>query len=147
MAKNITFAMIKPIAVKSNYVGPILHIINEAGFRIKAMRMLKIHKADAESFYCMHKEKPFFNHLVQFMSSGPVVALILKKKNAVEDFRNLIGNTNPELAEEGTIRRKFGRSIEQNAIHGSDSDENAEREANFFFSVRERYFETENECL
>lgn len=145
MAKNITFAMIKPYAVKNNNIGPILHIINESGFRIKAMRMLQIHKADAEGFYSMHKEKPFFNHLVEFMSSGPIVALILKKENAVEDFRKLIGNTNPENAEEGTIRRKFGRSVEQNAIHGSDSDENAERESNFFFSVRERYFEADPE--
>ena len=147
MAKNITFAMIKPYAVKNNNIGPILHIINEAGFRIKALRMLHLHKADAENFYCMHKEKPFFNHLVEFMSSGPIVALILKKENAVEDFRKLIGNTNPENAEEGTIRRRFGRSVEQNAIHGSDSDENAEREANFFFSVRERFFESDAEIL
>ncbi|MEI7595817.1 MAG: nucleoside-diphosphate kinase [Bacteroidota bacterium] len=139
MAGNLTFSMIKPYAVQQNYIGAILHIINEHGFKIKSMRMLKLHKADAENFYKIHQEKPFFNGLVEFMSSGPIVALILEKENAVEDFRKIIGNTNPEVAEQGTIRKIFGKSIEKNAVHGSDSDENALIEANFFFSARERY--------
>lgn len=131
--------MIKPMAVKNNHVGAILHIINEHGFRIKALRMTKLHHVNAEAFYKIHQEKPFFNHLVEFMSSGPVIAMILEKDNAVEDFRHLIGNTNPANAEDGTIRKMFGISVEANAIHGSDSDENAERECNFFFSFRERF--------
>ena len=139
MAGNITFSMIKPYAVQQNHIGAILHIINEHGFKIKSLRMLKLHKVDAENFYKIHQEKPFFNSLVEFMSSGPIVALLLEKENAVEDFRELIGSTNPDAAQQGTIRRLFGKSVDKNAIHGSDSDENAEIEANFFFSSRERY--------
>lgn len=134
-----TFTMIKPDAVADGYIGGILNQINEAGFRIVAMKMTQLSVSDAQQFYAIHKERPFFGELVEYMTSGPIVAAILEKANAVEDFRKLIGATDPSKAEEGTIRKKYAKSIAANAIHGSDSDENAEIEGNFFFPVRERY--------
>lgn len=131
---NFTFAMVKPTAIKLGRLVPILHEIDLAGFRVIAMKMTRLSKTQAELFYAVHKERPFYNDLVNFISSGPVVAMVLQKENAVADFRKLIGNTNPELAEEGTIRKKFAISVQENAIHGSDSDDNALIEANFFFS-------------
>ena len=131
---NRTFTMIKPDAVENGHIGAILEKINAAGFKIVAMKYTKLSIDKAEKFYEIHKERPFFNELVNFMSRGPIVAAILEKENAVEDFRKLIGATNPDNAEEGTIRKLYATSIEANAIHGSDSDENAEIEINFFFS-------------
>ncbi len=139
MTGNITFTMIKPCAVKNNYIGPILKMINERGFRIKAMKMTRFTRDRAEAFYAIHTGKFFFDGLVDFMSSGPLVAVILEKENAVDDFRELIGNTNPEKAEEGTIRKLFAESLTANAIHGADSDDNALREGMFFFSEMEQY--------
>jgi nucleoside-diphosphate kinase len=139
MSGNITFTMIKPDAVKENHIGEILKIIIDAGFKIKALKMTRLSKIQAEGFYAIHKEKAFFNDLVSFMTSGPVVAAILEKENAVEDFRNLIGSTNPANAENGTIRKLFASSVQENAIHGSDSDDNAVIEANYFFSQLERF--------
>lgn len=139
MAGQLTFTMIKPDAVKSNYIGPILAKINEAGFRIVAMKYTKLSKEAAGQFYAVHKERPFYGELVDFMSSGPIVAAILEKDNAVEDFRTLIGATNPAEAAEGTIRKAYAKSIGENAVHGSDSDENATIEGNFFFSNLERF--------
>lgn len=139
MKGNITFTMIKPDAVADGNTGAILSRIEGAGFRIVAMKKTQLSKADAEKFYAIHRERPFFGELVQYMTSGPIVAAILEKDNAVEDFRKLIGATDPAKAEEGTIRKMFAKSIAANAIHGSDSDENAQIEANFFFAVRERY--------
>ena len=134
-----TFTMIKPDAVADGYIGGILNQINEAGFRIVAMKMTQLSRSDAQQFYAIHKERPFFGELVEYMTSGPIVAAILEKTNAVEDFRKLIGATDPSKAEEGTIRKKYAKSIAANAVHGSDSDENATIEGNFFFPVRERY--------
>lgn len=139
MSGNITFTMIKPDAVKKGHIGNILADINNAGFKIVAMKFTQLSKQDAEGFYAIHKERPFFNDLVEFMTSGPIVAAVLEKENAVEDFRNLIGATNPQEAAEGTIRNKYAESIDANAIHGSDSDENAIIESNFHFSQREIY--------
>lgn len=139
MAGNITFTMIKPSAFKSNYTGGILKMINEAGFVIKAMKVTRLSKEQAGAFYEIHKGKPFYESLVNFMSSGPIVAAMLEKENAVEDFRTLIGATNPANAAEGTIRKIYAVSLEENAVHGSDSDENANIEANFFFSKIERF--------
>ncbi|MDX9940840.1 MAG: nucleoside-diphosphate kinase [Bacteroidales bacterium] len=140
MAKgNITLTMIKPYAVQHGYVGPILARINEAGFRIAAMKYLQLSLRQAEAFYEVHRERPFFERLTRFMSNGPIVAAILEKENAVDDYRLLIGATDPTRAEEGTLRKLFGASIEQNAVHGSDSDDNAIREASFFFSELERF--------
>ena len=134
-----TFTMIKPDAVADGYIGGILNQINEAGFRIVAMKMTQLSRKDAGQFYAIHKERPFFGELVEYMTSGPIVAAILEKDNAVEDFRKLIGATDPAKAEEGTIRKKYAKSIAANAVHGSDSDDNAAIEGNFFFPVRERY--------
>lgn len=131
--------MIKPYAVQHGYVGPILARINEAGFRIAAMKYLQLSLRQAEAFYEVHRERPFFERLTRFMSNGPIVAAILEKENAVDDYRLLIGATDPTRAEEGTLRKLFGASIEQNAVHGSDSDDNAIREASFFFSELERF--------
>lgn len=131
--------MIKPTAFKNNYAGPILKMINEAGFVIKALKLTRLSAAQAGAFYAVHKGKPFYESLVEFMSSGPIIAAILEKENAVEDFRTLIGATNPENAEEGTIRKLYATSLQQNAVHGSDSDENAAIEADFFFSKVERF--------
>ena len=136
---NRTFTMIKPDAVKGGHIGAILEKINGAGFKIVAMKMTKLSAEKAGEFYAIHKERPFYQELVDFMSSGPIVAAILEKDNAVEDFRALIGATNPAEAAEGTIRRLFAVDIAENAIHGSDSNENAAREANFFFSAIDRF--------
>lgn len=137
MKGNITFTMIKPDAVADGHIGAILGKITEAGFKIKALKLTQFTKADAQKFYEVHSERPFYGELVDFMSSGPIVAAILEKDNAVEDFRTLIGATNPAEAAEGTIRKMFARSVGENAIHGSDSDENAQIEAAFHFSGRE----------
>jgi len=139
MSGNITFTMIKPCAVKNNLIGPILKMINEKGFRISAMKMTCLTRERAEAFYAVHEGKPFFEGLVEFMSSGPIVAAILEKDNAIAEFRDLIGNTNPEKAAEGTIRKLYAESLTANAIHGADSDENAIREGSFFFPEMERY--------
>lgn len=136
---NKTFTMIKPDAVANNHIGPILAKINEAGFRIVAMKYTKLSAERAGEFYSVHKERPFYKDLVSYMSSGPLVAVILEKTNAVEDFRKLIGATDPTKAEEGTIRKLFAKSIEANAVHGSDSDDNAVMEGNFFFAGVEKF--------
>lgn len=138
MATNITFTMIKPDAVEANNIGPILAMINKAGFKIRAMKYLRLSREQAGNFYIIHKERPFYGELVDYMSSGPIVAAVLEKENAVADFRTLIGATDPAKAAEGTIRRLFAKSIAANAVHGSDSDENAVIESNFFFSGLER---------
>jgi nucleoside-diphosphate kinase len=138
MAGKITLTMIKPSAVSSQYTGPILNMINEAGFRIIAMKMTKMTVKQAEEFYAIHRGKPFYESLVKYMSSGPIVTAILEKENAVEEYRKLIGATNPAEATEGTIRKKYAESVEKNAVHGSDSDENAIVECDFFFSKTER---------
>jgi nucleoside-diphosphate kinase len=135
---NRTFTMIKPDAVKAGNIGNILQMINEAGFRIVAMKYLQISTSQAEKFYEVHAARPFFGELTQFMSSGPIVAAILEKENAVADFRKLIGATNPAQAEEGTIRKRYAASVGENAVHGSDSDENAAIEGSFYFSALEQ---------
>jgi nucleoside-diphosphate kinase len=138
MAGRYTLTMIKPTAMRKGYAGAILHKITEEGkFRIAAMKMVKLSEADAKEFYIVHKDKSFYNDLVKFMSSGPIIAAVLEKDNAVEDFRKFIGATNPANAEPGTIRNLYGVSIQENCVHGSDSDENAKREIKFFFSTRE----------
>ena len=135
---NYTLTMIKPTGVKNGHAGEILQIITkEGGFRIAAMKMVTLSRNQAMKFYEVHKERPFYNELVDFMTSGPIVAAVLEKENAVKEFRNFIGATNPAEAAEGTIRRKFGVSIQENCVHGSDSDENALREIKFFFSTSE----------
>lgn len=139
MATNKTFTMIKPDAVENGHIGAILEKINSSGFTIKAMEMKQLSRRDAEEFYAIHKERPFFGELVEYMTSGPIVAAILEKDNAVADFRTLIGATNPDEAAEGTIRKLYATSIAANAVHGSDSDENAAIEGNFFFNQRNRY--------
>ena len=136
---NRTFTMIKPDAVQNGHIGAILEKINSAGFHIAAMKLTKLSKGDAEKFYEVHAERPFYAELVDYMSSGPIVAAILKKDNAVNDFRTLIGSTNPAEAAEGTIRKLFATSISANAIHGSDSNGNANLEGEFFFSLEERF--------
>jgi nucleoside-diphosphate kinase len=139
MGSDFTFAIIKPNAVRTGKTGPILAMINEAGFEISAMRMVRLTKPQAESFYSVHKGKPFYEGLIDFMTSGAVVVMILKHNNAVEEFRKLIGNTDPAKAEPGTIRKLFAVSVQMNAVHGSDSVENAKNEASFFFSMFERF--------
>lgn len=139
MATNRTFTMIKPDAVGAGNTGSIIKMIEEAGFRIVSMKMTKLSPERAGQFYAIHKERPFYNDLCEYMSSGEIVPMILEKNNAVEDFRTLIGSTDPQQAAEGTIRKLFAQSISANAIHGSDSDENAEIESNFFFSRTEQY--------
>jgi nucleoside-diphosphate kinase len=136
---NKTFTMIKPDATSKGYTGAILDQIIKAGFSVKAMKWIHLSPAQAGTFYEVHKERPFYQELVDFMSSGPIVAAILEKDNAVADFRTLIGATNPAQAVEGTIRKKFAASIGENAVHGSDSDENAAIEGNFFFAGLERF--------
>jgi nucleoside-diphosphate kinase len=131
--------MIKPDATSKGYTGAILDQIIKAGFAVKAMKWIHLSPAQAGQFYEVHKERTFYGELVDFMSSGPIVAAILEKDNAVADFRTLIGATNPAQAEEGTIRKKYAASIGENAVHGSDSDENAAIEGNFFFSGLERF--------
>jgi nucleoside-diphosphate kinase len=139
MQNDFTFAIIKPNAVRTGKAGPILAMINEAGFEIAAMRMVQMTKAQAETFYDIHKGKPFFEGLVEFMTSGQVIVMILRHSNAVEDFRKLIGATDPAKAEPGTIRKIFAVSVQMNAVHGSDSNENAQKESNFFFSGTDRF--------
>jgi nucleoside-diphosphate kinase len=139
MNSDFTFSIIKPNAVRTGKTGPILAMINEGGFEISAMRMVRLTIPQAESFYAVHKGKPFFEGLIEFMTSGPVVVMILRHENAVELFRKLIGATDPAKAEPGTIRRTFAVSVQMNAVHGSDSVENAIVEANFFFSGVERF--------
>ena len=139
MAGKITFTIIKPRAVSRGYTGPILNMIHEAGFRFTAMKMVQLTYNEARTFYLVHKERPFYNDLVEFMVSGPIVVAILEKENAVEDYRTLIGATDPAKAEEGTIRKLYAESVQANAVHGSDSDENAQVEASFFFSNSERF--------
>jgi nucleoside-diphosphate kinase len=136
---NRTFTMIKPDATSKGYTGAILDQIIKAGFSVKAMKWTKLTAEQAGQFYEVHKERPFYGELVAFMSSGPIVAAILEKDNAVADFRKLIGATNPAQAEEGTIRKNFAASMGENAVHGSDSDENAQIEGNFFFAATERF--------
>ena len=136
---NRTFTMIKPDATQKGYTGAILEKINKAGFRIVALKMLALSSEKAGQFYEVHKERPFYGELVEFMSRGPITAAILEKENAVEDFRKLIGATNPANAEEGTIRKLYAASVGENAIHGSDSDENAAIEGDFFFSKLEQF--------
>jgi nucleoside-diphosphate kinase len=134
MINDYTFSIIKPDAVKAGKTGPILSMINEAGFEIAAMRMLQITRHQAEEFYAVHRERSFYPDLVEFMISGPVVVLVLRHENAVEQFRKLIGSTDPAKAEKGTVRARFATNVQMNAVHGSDSPENAAREASFFFS-------------
>lgn len=140
MYNDFTFSIIKPDAVRTGKTGPILAMINEGGFEIAAMRMVKMTLPQAESFYSAHKGKPFFDELVEFMTSGPVVVMILRHENAVDQFRKLIGETDPNKAEPGTIRKTFAVSVQMNAVHGSDSVENAIKEADFFFSEIERFY-------
>ena len=131
--------MIKPDAVENGHIGNILQKVSSSGFQIKALKLTQLSLKDAERFYEIHKERVFFNDLVSFMSRGPIVVAVLKKKNAVNSFRNLIGSTDPSEAAEGTIRKLYASSIGENAVHGSDSDENAEIEASFHFANRERF--------
>lgn len=139
MATNRTFTMIKPDGVENGHIGAILEKITASGFRIVAMKLTQMTKADAEAFYAVHNERPFFGELVAFMTRGPIVAAILEKENAVTDFRTLIGATNPAEAAEGTIRALYATSVGENAVHGSDSDENAAIEGNFHFAGREQF--------
>lgn len=137
MKNNRTFTMIKPDAVENGYTGAILAHIEKAGFKIVAMKLKKLTTESARNFYKIHEGRPFFNDLINYMTSGPIVAAILEKENAVADFRALIGNTNPQEAKEGTIRRIYAKSIDANAIHGSDSDDNALIEGDFHFTNEE----------
>ncbi|MBT7656380.1 MAG: nucleoside-diphosphate kinase [Flavobacteriales bacterium] len=139
MTMNRTFTMIKPDAVENGHTGAILEKINNAGFRIVGLKKTQLKLSDAEAFYAVHKARPFFGELVAFMTRGPIVAAVLEKDNAVNDFRTLIGATNPAEAAEGTIRQLYATSIGENAVHGSDSDENAAIEAAFHFSGRELF--------
>lgn len=137
MAGNKTLTMIKPDAVEKGHIGSILEQITDSGFRISAVKMVRLSQAEAKVFYAVHNQRPFFEELVTYMTRGPIVAAILEKENAVEDFRALIGATNPEEAAEGTIRKKYAESISENAVHGSDSDENAAIEGGFHFAKKE----------
>jgi nucleoside-diphosphate kinase len=137
MAGRITFAMLKPDAVKNGHIGKIIDRIIQAGFQIRAMKMVRLTDKQAAQFYIIHKDRPFYSSLIQFMTSGPCIPMILERENAVAEFRKLIGATDPAKAEEGTIRKAFATSIEANAIHGADSEENALREARFFFAEME----------
>ena len=139
MATNKTFTMIKPDGVENGHIGGILNMITEGGFRIVAMKLTQLTIADAKAFYAVHAERPFYGELVEFMTCGPIVAAILEKDNAVDDFRALIGATNPAQAAEGTIRKKYATSMGENAVHGSDSDENAAIEGAFHFAGREQF--------
>ena len=134
MSGNRTFTMLKPDTVESNNIGNVTQMITDAGFVIKAMKLTQLSKDQAKEFYSVHKERPFYGELVEYMTSGPIVAAVLEKDNAVEDFRNLIGSTDPTEAKEGTIRKKYAESKGRNAVHGSDSDENAQIEADFHFN-------------
>lgn len=139
MSENITLTMIKPMAVQKGFIGPILAKIAEGGFRIVAMKYTKLSLEQAQKFYEVHKERPFYGELTEFMSSGPIVAAVLEKDNAVQAYRDFIGATNPAEAAEGTIRKLYGTNLGMNAVHGSDSDENANIEASFFFAGTERF--------
>ena len=139
MAGKITLTIIKPTAFKKNYSGAILNMINEAGFVFKALKLTQLSPKQAGMFYAVHKGKPFYDSLIEFMSSGPVIVALLEKDNAVEDFRTLIGATDPKKAKEGTVRSLYGTDLQQNAVHGSDSDANAIVESDFFFSILERF--------
>ena len=139
MSGNYTFTIIKPCAVQGGYIGAILADIQKAGFEISAMKYVQMSQSQAEVFYAEHEGRPFYDPLVKFMCSAPVVVAIIKRENAVEVYRKLIGTTDPALAEEGTIRKKYAKSVRENSVHGSDSDENAALEANFFFSQCERF--------
>lgn len=134
---NKTLAILKPDAVKDNYIGEIISLITKAGFKIKALKMVKLSEDAAKAFYAIHKDKPFYKDLVEYMTSGPCVPIALEKANAVEDYRKLIGATDPAQAEPGTVRKLYARSKQYNAVHGSDSDENAEKEIAFFFNEKE----------
>ena len=134
MSGNRTFTMLKPDTVESNNIGNVTQMITDAGFVIKAMKLTQLSKDQAKEFYSVHKERPFYGELVEYMTSGPIVAAVLEKDNAVEDFRNLIGSTDPSEAKDGTIRKKYAESKGRNAVHGSDSDENAQIEAAFHFN-------------
>jgi nucleoside-diphosphate kinase len=134
MKGSITFTIVKPSALSMNYLGPILTTITDNKFKVIAIKMMHLSKAQASAFYAVHQDKPFFNDLVDFIISGPLVVAILKKDNAVDDYRKLIGATNPEKADPGTIRKSYGIDMQRNAVHGSDSDENALIESRFFFS-------------
>ncbi len=137
--RNLTLMMIKPDAVEKGYIGGILEQVTAAGFSIKALKLTQLTQRDAVQFYAVHNERPFFGELVAFMTRGPIVAAVLEKENAVQEFRKLIGATNPAEAAEGTIRKRYASSVGENAVHGSDSDENAAIEAAFHFSLRERF--------
>jgi len=139
MSGNYTFTIIKPCAVKSGYIGAILADILNKGFEITAMKYVQMSLSQAEVFYAEHKGRPFYEPLVHFMSSSPVVVAILKRENAVEEYRKMIGTTDPTTAAEGTIRKKYARNVRENAVHGSDCNDNAQMEANFFFSQCERF--------
>jgi nucleoside-diphosphate kinase len=139
MAGQHTFTIIKPQAVTKGYIGPILNKITESGFRINALKMLHLTRSEAQRFYEVHEGRPFYDDLVEFMISGPIVVAVLEKENAVEAYRIVIGSTDPEKAEPGTIRKMYAESMQANAVHGSDSDENAELEATFFFPSSERF--------
>ena len=141
MALNRTLTMIKPDAVKKGYIGAILNKITASDFKIVSLKMIQLSKRDAEIFYSIHKDRPFFNDLIAFMISGPIVAAVLEKDNAVDDFRTLLGATNPEEAAEGTIRKLYANSVGENAVHGSDSDENSLIETQFHFSQSEIFSE------
>lgn len=140
MNGDYTFSIIKPNAFRTGKTGPILAMINEGGFEIVALKLIRMTIRQAEEFYIVHKGKPFYSELVEFMISGPIVVMVLKHQNAVEEFRKLIGSTDPLKAEPGTIRKTFAVSMKMNAVHGSDTDENARREAGFFFSETERFY-------
>ena len=136
---NITLMMIKPDGVENGHIGNILEKVTSSGFKIKALKLTQLTQQDAERFYSVHKERPFYSELVAFMTRGPIIAAILEKENAVSDFRTLIGATNPKEAADGTIRKLYATSMGENAVHGSDSDENAAIEAAFHFAKRERF--------
>jgi nucleoside-diphosphate kinase len=140
MRTDLTFTIIKPTAFKNNYLGPIIEIINQNGFKICGLRLVQISRERAEFFYEVHSGRPFYDSLVHYMTSGPVVVAVLQKENAVSDFRELIGNTDPAEAKPGTIRKLFAESKQANAVHGSDSNENAEREISIFFSPEELFY-------
>tara|TARA_Y100000768_G_C23829414_1_gene610582 strand:- start:429 stop:848 length:420 start_codon:yes stop_codon:yes gene_type:complete len=139
MDNNLTFTIIKPDAMEKGYAGDILSLILKSGFRISALKLIHLTKHQAETFYNIHRKKPFFQELVIFMTRSPIIVAVLKKNNAVEDFRKLIGSTNPEDAEKGTVRNLFATSMGENAIHGSDSEDNARIESTFFFNKNEMY--------
>ncbi|HNW51639.1 MAG TPA: nucleoside-diphosphate kinase [Prolixibacteraceae bacterium] len=140
MRTDLTFTIVKPTAFKNNYLGPIIELFNRNGFKILGLKLIRIEKEKAELFYKEHVEKPFFGSLIQYMTSGPVVVAVLQKENAVADFREMIGNTDPLKANFGTIRKMFAEDKEANAVHGSDSNESAEREISVFFSPDEILF-------